>query len=68
MVAVDAVIIEMLSCNDASMRYIFTGEKPATLPAQARTKYRLAISPRTAKAPRLTAPSSLLVGAGEVIE
>jgi hypothetical protein len=29
MVAVDAVIIEVLSCNNASMRYIFKGEKPA---------------------------------------
>jgi len=27
MVAVDAVIIEVLSCNNASMRYIFKGEK-----------------------------------------
>jgi hypothetical protein len=25
MVAVDAVIIEVLSCNNASMRYIFKG-------------------------------------------
>jgi hypothetical protein len=41
MVAVDAVIIEVLSCNNASMRYIFKGEKPANLPAQAPTKYRL---------------------------
>jgi hypothetical protein len=35
MVAVDAVIIEVLSCNKASMRYIFKGEKPANLPAPA---------------------------------
>jgi hypothetical protein len=33
MVAVDAVIIEVLSCNNASMRYIFKGEKPASLPS-----------------------------------
>src|SRR6266404_3635467 len=43
MVAVEAVIIEVLFCNNASMRYIFKGEKPANLPAQARTKYQLAI-------------------------
>jgi len=43
MVAVDAVIIEVLSCNNASMRYIFKREKPANLPAQAPTKYPLAI-------------------------
>ena len=33
LVAVDAVIIEGLSCNNASMRYSFKGEKPANLPA-----------------------------------
>jgi hypothetical protein len=57
MVTVDAVIIEVLSCN-ASMRYIFKGEKPADLPP---TKYQLAISLKTAKAFGLTVPSSLLV-------
>jgi hypothetical protein len=35
MVAADAVIIEVLFCNNASMRYIFNGGKPANLPAQA---------------------------------
>jgi hypothetical protein len=43
MVAVDAVIIEV-SCNNASMRYIFKGEKPANLPARAPTKHQLAIN------------------------
>jgi hypothetical protein len=50
MVAVDAVIIEVLSCNNAPMRYIFKGEKSANLPAQARARYKLAITPKTAKA------------------
>jgi putative tryptophan/tyrosine transport system substrate-binding protein len=68
MVAVDAVIIEVLSCDNASMRYIFKGEKPANLAAQARTKYQPAINLKTAKALGLTAPSSLLVRADEVIE
>jgi hypothetical protein len=35
LVAVDAVIIEAVSCNSASMRCIFDGDKPADLPAQA---------------------------------
>jgi putative tryptophan/tyrosine transport system substrate-binding protein len=56
MVAVDAVIIEVLSCN-------IKGEKPANLPAQARTKYQLATNLKTAKALKLTAPSSLLAPA-----
>jgi len=68
MVAVDAVIIEVLSCNNASMRYIFKGEKPANLPAQAPTKYQLAINLKTAKALGLTVPSSLLVRADEMSE
>jgi len=59
--AVDAVIIEVLSRNNASMRCIFKGEKPANLPAQVRTKHQLAINLKTAKA-------SLLVRADEVIE
>ena len=50
MVTVDAVIIEVLSCDNASMRYIFKGEKPANLAAQARTKYQPAINLKIAKA------------------
>ena len=68
MVAVDVVIIEVLSCNNASMRYIFRGEKSANLPAQARTKYQLAINLKTPKALGSAIPSSLLVRADEVIE
>jgi len=65
LVAVDAAITEVVSCNDASMRYIFKGEKPANLPTQAPTKYPLAIDFKTLG---LTVPSSLLVRAEQVIE
>jgi ABC-type uncharacterized transport system substrate-binding protein len=69
MVAVDAVIIEVLFCDNASMRYIVKSEKPANLPAQAPAKYQLAINLKTAKALGLTTvPSSLLLRADEVIE
>ncbi len=47
---------------------IFEGEKPANLPAQAPTKYRLAVNLKTAKALGLTVSPSLLARADEMIE
>jgi putative ABC transport system substrate-binding protein len=61
-------IADLFRSAAAYVDHIFRGEKPANLPVQAPTRFRLVVNLNTAKALGLTVPTATLLRADEVIE
>jgi putative tryptophan/tyrosine transport system substrate-binding protein len=57
-----------ITARPPSVDRILKGEKPAELPVQVPTKYKMAVNVKAAKALGLTVPQSILLSADEVIE